>query len=188
MVHILEKNKGDNMEEEQKITDEKSKDKKKLPRWKKVVIALSSVFVAGIASGLFLLYGPWPYVRETLITTAMTTMSHQYLAKWFYSDETINKVLSKHKVIESGESTNPDLIEMEDHTGNSTMYESKYEEQILKKDSDNDDSKINKDKNNKPTNSDKKDDLEDNKKEDEKPQNPSTPEEPEVEVGEQPTE
>ncbi len=138
MVHILEKNKGDNMEEEQKITDEKSKDKKKLPRWKKVVIALSSVFVAGIASGLFLLYGPWPYVRETLITTAMTTMSHQYLAKWFYSDETINKVLSKHKVIESGESTNPDLIEMEDHTGNSTMYESKYEEQILKKDSDND--------------------------------------------------
>lgn len=58
----------------------------------------------------------------------------------------------------------------------------------VKKDSDNDDSKINKDKNNKPTNSDKKDDLEDNKKEDEKPQNPSTPKEPEVEVGEQPTE
>ena len=41
----------------------------------------------------------------------MTTMTHQWLCKWFfYSDDTIASVLANNTVIESGESTDPNLI------------------------------------------------------------------------------
>jgi len=113
------------------------KENKKLSRLKKVLITIATVFILGLLSCLFLLYGPFTYIRETLITTAMTTMNHQYLATWFYSSKTIEEVLLKHKVIESNETTNPDLIEIEDYS-NSTLYESKYEEEILTKDNESD--------------------------------------------------
>ena len=61
--------------------------------------------VIGLASGMFLLYGPFAGFRNLLITTAMTTKSHHYLATWFYSDEEIARVLEYNKVIESGEDT-----------------------------------------------------------------------------------
>ena len=59
---------------------------------KRVFLLLFSIGVMGLSTGLFLLYGPYDKLRNTLITTAMTTMSHQYLARWFYTDEYINKV------------------------------------------------------------------------------------------------
>ena len=85
-------------------------EKKKMKLRTKILIIVSSfiIFIFGIF--LFLFYGPWDGFRNFWITSAMTTMNHQYLAKWFYSDETISKVLNKNVVIESGESTNPDLI------------------------------------------------------------------------------
>ena len=42
---------------------------------------------------LFLLYGPYANFRDWLITTAMGTMNHQYLATTFYSMDKIEKVL-----------------------------------------------------------------------------------------------
>ena len=59
------------------------KDKKPKKKRKKLIIGLSSaVGLFGIA--LFLLYGPWPGFRNLWITTAMTTMNHQYLATALY--------------------------------------------------------------------------------------------------------
>jgi exopolysaccharide biosynthesis protein len=46
---------------------------------------------------LFLLYGPISAFREWLVTTAMTTMTHQYFATWFYDDETIEHILENIK-------------------------------------------------------------------------------------------
>ena len=43
---------------------------------------------------LFLLYGPYANFRDWLITTAMGTMNHQYLATWFLSDEEIQHIKS----------------------------------------------------------------------------------------------
>lgn len=40
----------------------------------------------------------------------MTTMRHQYLATWFYSDETIQEVLNNNKVHETDESTDTSMI------------------------------------------------------------------------------
>ncbi len=60
---------------------------------------------------LFFLYGPISFFRELLITSAMTTLSHQYYATTFYSDETIQAVMDKHKVIDSTLTTDTGSIE-----------------------------------------------------------------------------
>lgn len=116
----------------------KKKKSKKIKRWQKFLIVLGGLFVFGLGSGAFLLYGPIDYFRNMLITTAMTTMNHQYLATWFYSDKTIAEVLDQNKVIESGESTNPDLVDLVDPDYKPTIYASKYEEEILKRDEEQD--------------------------------------------------
>jgi len=57
---------------------------------------LFSLGTIGIIVVLFLLYGPYSGFREWLITTAMTTMRHQYFATWFYDEDTINYILDKN--------------------------------------------------------------------------------------------
>lgn len=98
---------------------------------KKVRITLITIFLVGLSSGLFLLYGPYSGFRDYLITTAMTTMNHQYLATIFYSDKTINKVLAYNKVIEPDEDTNLDLIDINDDSTSSTTYKDKYDKEVL---------------------------------------------------------
>ena len=89
------------------------------------------IVILGISGGLFLLYGPWNGFRDFWITTAMTTMNHQYLAKWFYSDEVINEVLEKNKVIENTDKIDMDLIDIYDNSVVSTTYKDKYDKQVL---------------------------------------------------------
>ena len=89
------------------------------------------------------MYGPYNGFREWLITTAMTTMTHQYFATWFYDDETIDSVLDVNKVVESSTPTNTDLIEVVDYSEQEEVeYENEYERQILEKEVGNDDYKI----------------------------------------------
>lgn len=111
---------------------------KKVSKKKKIIIVLSSLFIILVAIFLFLFYGPWKGFRNFWITSAMTTMNHQYLATWFYSDETIKKVLEENSIIEVDESTNPDLIEFKNYQNRITIFKNKYEKEILTKDKDND--------------------------------------------------
>ncbi len=111
-------------------TKQNQKKKKINLKIKRIFLLLFSIGIIGLSSGLFLLYGPYTWVRETLITTAMTTMSHQYLARWFFSDEYINKVLVSNALIEPEGETNPDIIEMPDFE-NDKKYASKYEKDIF---------------------------------------------------------
>ena len=92
---------------------------------------LLSIFFFFILAGVFLLYGPWHGFRDFWITTAMTTMNHQYLAKWLYSDKVINSVLENNKVIESNEEINTDLIQIYDNQVSSNIYKDKYDKQVL---------------------------------------------------------
>lgn len=98
-----------------------------------IVIILDVLMVIG----LFLLYGPISYFRATIITTAMKTKDHKYIARTLYSEETIAKVLSENYIEEINENTDSNAIKFDDlkETDN---YDSKYEEQVLKKDKDND--------------------------------------------------
>ena len=115
--------------------------KKKKSKFKKFLITLLILFIIGISSFAFLLYGPYPNFREWLITTAMTTMTHQYLATWFYSDDTIQEVLNKNRVAESEETTDPTLTVIVDENKN-VEYANEYEKAILEKEPGNDDYKI----------------------------------------------
>jgi len=103
---------------------------------KKVLIILVSIFIVGLGSGLFLLYGPYKGFRNFLITTAMTTLNHQYLATWFYSEETINEVLANNKLIEPDEDSNTNLININTDTTNNIIYKDEYDREILEREID----------------------------------------------------
>lgn len=115
--------------------------RKKKSKLKKALITILILFILGISSFAFLLYGPYPNFREWLITTAMTTMTHQYLATWFYSDDTIQEVLNKNRVAESDEKTDPTLTVIVDDD-KPIEYANEYERAILEKEPGNDDYKI----------------------------------------------
>ena len=102
-----------------------------------IIFFLASI---GMISGLTLLYGPWGGFREWLITTAMTTMTHQYYATWFFDDDIINDVLNRNKIVEIDEDTNTNLINIADTKVEE--YENEYERQVLERDKNNNDYKI----------------------------------------------
>ena len=108
---------------------------------KKITLVLIILVIIGILSGSFLLYGTWAGFRDWLITSAMTTMNHQYLATWFYDDDTIQDVLNKNRIQETDEITDTGTIVIEE-IEEKIEYENEYERAILEKDPNNDDYKI----------------------------------------------
>lgn len=116
----------------------KFKVKNKLSTTKKIIIGIFGSFAACIGIFFFLLYGPYPGFRNFWITSSMTTMSHQYLAKWFFSDEEIYKVLAMNGIVEPNGNSNPNLITIKKYASGSKVYKNKYEKEILTKDEGND--------------------------------------------------
>lgn len=80
---------------------------------------------------LFFTYGPISYFRNLLITTAMTTQNHKFLAHTLYSEKTIENILKQNYVVEMNQNTNTNDIQFEKEPQN--HYDSIYEEQILKR-------------------------------------------------------
>ena len=122
----------------------KENKKNKLKIWQKILITFFILGILGVVSLAVLLYGPYSGFRDWLITTAMTTMSHQYFATWFYDEETIAQVLDRNKVEETNEITDTSMTVVIDSEEKEEKieYENEYERQILEKDPGNDDYKI----------------------------------------------
>lgn len=120
----------------------KSKNKSGASVVSKVFTVLFSLGTIGIITVLFLLYGPWNGFREWLVTTAMTTMTHQYFATWFYDEETIEHILSNNTIVEIDETTDVNSIKVGNHGEAVITYKNEYERQILERDKDNNDYKI----------------------------------------------
>ena len=121
----------------------KENKKNKLKIWQKILITFFILGILGVVSLAVLLYGPYSGFRDWLITTAMTTMSHQYFATWFYDDETIAEVLNRNKVEETSEITDTSMTVIIDSDKDENIeYANEYERQILEKDPGNDDYKI----------------------------------------------
>ncbi len=99
------------------------------------------MFLICVYAGLIISYGPFPWFKETLITTAMTTMEHKWLAEIVYSDAEIAKVLENSSVIEPEEDTVAAYVKIKEVVAQDS-YASKEEEQVLKKDVGNEDYKI----------------------------------------------
>ena len=108
------------------IVENKIVKKRRVPKIVVIIIIFTMISIGG---GLFLLYGPYSGFRNFLITTAMTTMNHQYLATFFYSDDVISKVLEENKLIENSESTN--TLKINTSKIETVVYKNKYEKDIL---------------------------------------------------------
>jgi len=74
---------------------------------------------------LFLFYSPFPYFREQFISTAMTTRRHQFLARFFYSQEDILKVSHKNMVLEVEDVTDLNRIQIVSHSKRSLYHKKK---------------------------------------------------------------
>lgn len=116
------------------ITINNTKEKAPMPIWKKIALTILIIFLIGITSVLFLFYGPISTFREWWITSAMTTMSHKYLAEWFFDEETINRVLNSNRIEDTDETTDTSLIVViPPEEKEEIEYANEYEKQILAK-------------------------------------------------------
>lgn len=76
---------------------------------------LFQIIYIPILSIILVFYGPFTNTRDMIVTTAMTTMSHQYFATWFLSDEKINEILAANRPEETLELQEVDEIQVEEN-------------------------------------------------------------------------
>ncbi len=114
----------------------RSNEEKKLSLKHRILKYVCCFFVLCVLCFVFLFYGPIYSFKNFWITSAMTTMNHQYLAKWFYSDDFIAKVLAKNSVVEVLEETDTSAIVFKKYT--TSIYKNKYDKEILTKSPGND--------------------------------------------------
>ena len=76
---------------------------------------LFQIIYIPILSIILVFYGPFTNTRDMIVTTAMTTMSHQYFATWFLSDEKINEILEANRPEETLELQEVDEIQVEEN-------------------------------------------------------------------------
>lgn len=87
-------------------TKPQKKKKKKLGRIKLFFLSFAIMMLFFISTGLFLMYGPFPYFRDLWVTTAMSTLHHQWLATMFFDQKTIDEILANNQTIENDSVTN----------------------------------------------------------------------------------
>lgn len=86
----------------------KPKHSKKTPIWKTIIVFLVfELIFTGVTAPLLIFYGPFQNVKKTVVGAAMTTLSHQFIAKFFLSDAEINKILGENSIdnLEQGDVT-----------------------------------------------------------------------------------
>lgn len=113
------------------------KKKKKYILKKVLIIFMIFIILCGSSLGI-LLYGPYSGFRDWLITVAMTSMTHQWIAEIFYDDEMINNVMNNNRVEAVDEETDIESIDFGNELQEEEQFESKYEKQILGKNLDKD--------------------------------------------------
>ncbi len=110
---------------------------------KLILIFIFIIGIIAIYSFLLLMYGPKNNFRDWLITTALQTRNHKYLATFFYDDETINDSLNRNYIKAFTVNSNLEEINFIDYSQVENIdFENEYERQILSKDKNNNDYKI----------------------------------------------
>ena len=76
------------------------------------VLVFELVYILGL--GIYLIYYTEMFTttRDMIVTTAMTTMTHQYFATWFLSDEKINEILEANRRINQTEEQSLEDVEI----------------------------------------------------------------------------
>ena len=114
------------------------KKKRKKKTTKKIMFKTIIFLILDILAliGFFIMYGPWNYIRNLYVTTAMNTMEHQWLAKIFYSDKKINEIMNGNYFITLTDDVNTDDIII--NTKEKTKYKNEYEKELLTRNHPND--------------------------------------------------
>lgn len=120
------------------IVSFKQKNRKLKKVFRVILILFFFFYYVGATGVMVLLYGPNHKFRNWLITSAMTTMNHQYFATWFYNETTVNEVLNNNVVVEIKEETNQNLVTVGNINFNKVIYKNEYDEEVLTKGDDND--------------------------------------------------
>ena len=124
---------------------------KKRSKIKPILRFFMLIGLIGVIALIIMFYGPNNAFRDWYVTSAMTTMSHQYLANWFYTDGTINSILDTNKIKEPNKNNLKVIVsidgenedeEYEEEIEEEIIYENEYEREILEKDPYNNDYKI----------------------------------------------
>ena len=117
----------------------KIKEKKRLRFRIKIFTIFIFLMDICVISGLYVI--STDDFKNFWIPTAMTTMSHKYLAYTLYSEDTVGKVMSENYIEQSNETINLDDIVI---SGDVTKkrYTNKYEKEMFTKDEGNDVFKI----------------------------------------------
>lgn len=94
-------------------------------RIKRIVFQIGIVFAAVLvaaATGIFtVLYSPFfTTYRDLFVTSAMTSLNHQYLAKLFFSAKDIDAIMKSNQVKTSSENTDIAAIQVADTQSEST--------------------------------------------------------------------
>ena len=128
-------------EENEEENHEGKKGKKKRGILFKIFTFFLILGIIGISIVAFLFYGPYDGFRDWYITSAMTTMNHQWLATIFFSQERIDEVLSRNKINEKEGVTDTSLIKPVEEV-KEPVYANEYERQVLERDPNHPDYKI----------------------------------------------
>ena len=115
----------------------KRRNKKKRINKLTIVCVILDLLAIG---GFIMMYGPWNGIRNFYVTTAMKTKDHKYLAKVFYNDKTISKIMDSNYFIEIKEKIKLDDVVID--TSPKDKYDNKYDEEVLTRDGNNNDYKI----------------------------------------------
>jgi exopolysaccharide biosynthesis protein len=91
-----------------------SQNHKKHHNFLRFLIAFFSTITIILFSGIFLLYGPFTYFRDTIVTISMSTMNHQWIAKCLFDENIIADVMSRNNTTEAKGDTDPNAIKLTD--------------------------------------------------------------------------
>ena len=104
-----------------------NKEKKKRKIKTSTIVFIILDFLA--LCGFVITYGPWDYLRNLYVNTAMNTMDHKYFANIFYSEETINKIMNQNYFVPIDEDVNLDDVVID--TSVKTTFKDEYEKELL---------------------------------------------------------
>ena len=133
-----------NKEKKKKVVKKETKDKKakatkekKVVSKKKVHLKISFFTVLVFLMDLCVIAGLYVIHMEEFktfwIPSAMTTMTHKYLAYTLYDEDEVNRIMSENYIEQSSEEVNLDDIVVNDGDLFSKRYTNKYDKEIFTK-------------------------------------------------------
>lgn len=99
-------------QEKNKCNDLNKKGKLKKTLKAIALFLIFQIIYIPLLSIVLIYYGPFINTRDMIVTTAMTTMTHQYFATWFLSKEKIDEILAKNRPQENIEDQSLSAIDI----------------------------------------------------------------------------